>query len=116
MRPSSRSKPSVRLQAIESLEARIALSAEGLAWGNAPYLSISFAPDEVAGAATEIDGEPNQLFASMNAIAPEEVWQDAIVDAFQTCAHNTNGDIVVKSDSGYKTRPYARRSCCSSGM
>ena len=84
-----------RLAAIEALESRIALSADGLTWGNAPYLSISFAPD-----GTEIDGNSNQLFASMETIATEGVWQEAIVDAFQTWAHETNGDIFVTSDSG----------------
>ncbi len=79
----------------ESLEQRLALSAEGLAWGNAPYLSLSFAPD-----GTLADGTSSALFAHMNSIASESQWQTAIVDAFHTWAIQTNGDVGVVADSG----------------
>ncbi len=92
-RENHRNRP--RLGAAEDLEPRLLLSSDGLAWGNAPYLSLSFVPD-----GTNVAGRTSRLFAEMDQIAEEPVWQAAIVSAFQAWSVNTNSDIAVVEDSG----------------
>ncbi|MCG8448142.1 MAG: hypothetical protein MI725_01005, partial [Pirellulales bacterium] len=85
----------VRTAHIEQLEPRIALNGEGALLGTDAHLTLSFAPD-----GTDVAGESNSLFATFNAIAPEAEWKEAILQAFQTWAVNTNADVGVVSDSG----------------
>ncbi len=83
---------------LECLEDRLALSGDGLegfAIGNAPYLTLSFAPD-----GTDVGGRSSQLFADMNGLGETSAWQDAISSAFQMWAIHTNADVAVVSDSG----------------
>jgi len=67
----------------------------GLLLSNDAYLTLSFATDGV-----NVAGQPNALAAKFNAIAPQSVWEDAIVRAFQTWAVQTNADIGVVPDGG----------------
>ncbi len=85
-----------RLSIAENLEPRLALDAEGgIAFGNSPYLSLSFAAD-----GTDVDGRSSQLFSYMNQIAAAPDWQQSIFDAFQTWSINTNADIAETPDGG----------------
>ena len=79
----------------ESLEPRLLLDNSGILWGNAPHLTLSFAPDD-----TLIGEEPNALFATLGSIAAEASWQSAILQAFQNWAVHTNIDIGVVPDGG----------------
>ena len=79
----------------EHLESRIALHSDDLLFVDLPYLSMSFAPD-----GTDIGGMQSVLFAELNAIAPTDVWQTAILNAFQAWAQETNGDVGVVPDQG----------------
>ena len=80
---------------LESLEPRIALHFDGELFGDPPYLSLSFAPDQ-----TMIGNRPNRLHAKMDAVAPRAEWQDAVLRAFQTWSEQTNGDIGLVSEQG----------------
>ncbi len=79
----------------EGLEPRIVLTASGVVWPTAPFLSVSFAPD-----GTEVGDRPSHLSATMNHLGPREVWQGEILRAFQTWAMNTNADIGLVDDGG----------------
>jgi hypothetical protein len=67
----------------------------GLLLSNDAYLTLSFAADGVG-----VSGQPNALAAKFNAIAPQNVWEDAILRAFQTWAVRTNADIGIVPDGG----------------
>ncbi|MFV2068094.1 MAG: matrixin family metalloprotease, partial [Pirellulales bacterium] len=84
-----------RRPTLETLESRTLLDASGAIWGTAPHLTLSFAPD-----GTEIAGESSELFATFDAVASEEAWQETILRAFQTWAVHTNADIGVVDDGG----------------
>ena len=71
------------------------LDADALLWGGDAHLTLSFAPD-----GTQIAGLSSSLFATFNAVAPTDQWQEAILRAFQTWAVQTNGGVGVVADSG----------------
>ncbi|MCA9262303.1 MAG: matrixin family metalloprotease, partial [Planctomycetales bacterium] len=79
----------------ELLEDRLAMDATGIAFGTAPFLSVSFAPD-----GTDIAGQPSQAFVEFDAIAPSDQWQATILRAFQDWAIHTNADFGVVDDGG----------------
>src|SRR5690348_6306045 len=83
-----------RLQ-IECLEARTMFDGNGLLLSNDAYLTLSFAAD-----GTVVAGQANALAAKFNAIAPQSVWENAILQAFQTWAVRTNADVGVVADGG----------------
>ena len=87
--------PARRRLAVEVLEDRRLLDATGLAFGNAPYLTLSFAPDGTAAA-----GHSSQLFSKLNSIATQEQWQQTILSAFQEWVIHTNADIGLVEDQG----------------
>ncbi len=80
---------------MEPLEKRILLDGDGFLTGTDAHLTLSFAAD-----GTEIAGQTNTLAATFDGIAATELWQDAILRAFQTWAVNTNADIGVVTDGG----------------
>lgn len=80
---------------VEALEPRLMLDSDALPWGGDAHLSLSFAPD-----GTHIAGLASTMFASLNAIAPTQEWQAAILRAFQTWAVETNASIGVVADGG----------------
>jgi hypothetical protein len=84
-----------RLALPESLESRIALSADGVLWGNDARLTISFAPD-----GTSVEGQTSELFATFDAVVSRNEWQSAILKGFQNWAIHTNSDIGLVSDNG----------------
>lgn len=84
-----------RLTSAEPLEPRLALSAEGVAFGNSPYLTLSFAPD-----GTDVAGRGSTLFSYLNQVGPTEQWQQAILDGFQSWAIHTNADVAEVPDGG----------------
>jgi hypothetical protein len=80
---------------LEPLEDRTLPANFGIPWPNAGHLTISFAPD-----GTLVAGQPSQLFQLLNAIAPTQTWEAAILRAFQTWAGPTNINLSVVPDSG----------------
>src|SRR5689334_6335356 len=83
-----------RLQ-FECLEARTMFDGNGLLLSNDAYLTLSFATD-----GTMVAGQANALAAKFNAIAPQSVWENAILQAFQTWAVRTNADVGIVTDAG----------------
>lgn len=71
------------------------LDATGFLSGTDVHLTLSFAAD-----GTQIAGQSNQLATTFDAIAPSADWQEAILNAFQTWAVNTNADVGVVADGG----------------
>ncbi len=88
------SRGTSRRLAVESLESRLMLDADGLAWTSAPDLTVSFAPD-----GTDVAGQTNVLFADLETQQTAN-WQQTIVRAFQTWARYTTTDVNVVRDSG----------------
>ncbi|MCA9214032.1 MAG: cadherin-like domain-containing protein, partial [Planctomycetales bacterium] len=84
-----------RSLSFQHLETRNLLSVDGLLTGDAAYLTLSFAPDK-----TDVAGHESSLFSTLSHLGAEQVWQNAIVDAFQTWSMHTNGDVGVVGDSG----------------
>jgi hypothetical protein len=80
---------------IEPLEERAVPATFGVPWQDANNLTLSFAPD-----GTSIAGHTSSLFQVMNAQEPTAVWEQAILQAFQTWAVNANINIGLVSDSG----------------
>ena len=94
----TRQKPAAlarRWPALENLEGRRALDADGLLYGGDAYLTLSFAED-----GTNIAGLESSLFSTFGALGSTEQWQEAILRAFQTWAVQTNAAIGVVDDSG----------------
>ncbi len=89
----SRRRATRRLK-VESLESRLLLHAEGLAWTSGPDLTISFASD-----GTEVAGQASSLFAELGTLQTR-TWQDAVVRAFQTWAQYASTNVEVVADSG----------------
>src|SRR3954466_7657355 len=79
----------------EHLEPRAMFDGNGLLLSNDAYLTLSF-----AAGGTNVAGQPSALAAKFNAIAPQSVWQDAILQAFQTWATRTNADVGIVPDGG----------------
>jgi hypothetical protein len=84
-----------RALSIECLEPRMMLSGDGLLLANDAYLTLSFASDGV-----QVAGKANAIHNKFDAIAPDGMWQEAILRAFQTWAVLTNADVGVVSDGG----------------
>ncbi|MCY2962474.1 MAG: matrixin family metalloprotease [Planctomycetota bacterium] len=81
---------------VETLEQRQLLSStSGPTWDNVSSLTISFAPD-----GTAVDGQINTLSAALGAVAPAPLWQQAILDAFQTWSGYSNINIGLVADGG----------------
>lgn len=81
---------------IERLEDRCVLDAQGALVGFDPHFTLSFAAD-----GTPVAGQTSTLSATFNAIAPDAVWREQIMRAFQTWAVHTNADIGVVADGGH---------------
>jgi hypothetical protein len=71
------------------------LRGNALVWGGDGSFTLSFAPD-----GTNIAGNDSSLYATLNDLAPEHEWKEAILRAFQTWAAETNAAIGVVPDSG----------------
>src|SRR3954451_15299798 len=80
---------------IEALEPRMMFDGNGLLLANDAYLTLSFAAD-----GTSVAGQTNSLAAKFNAIAPQSVWENAVLQAFQTWAVRTNVDVGIVPDGG----------------
>lgn len=91
----TRSRP--RVPRVEQLEERLALDSQGAGAlvGFDPHFTLSFADDGVA-----VAGQANALAATFDTVAPEAVWREQILRAFQTWAVLTNSDIGVVDDGG----------------
>jgi hypothetical protein len=81
--------------ALEVLENRCTPTTFGNAWADAAHLTLSFAPD-----GTQVADRTSGLFQLLNASAPTQTWQRAIVRAFQTWAVNARINVGIVSDSG----------------
>ncbi len=90
-----RVRPARRRGRFEQLETRIVLDGNPSIGLAEPYLTLSFAPD-----GTDVAGQPSELAATFDQLAPTTLWQDAILRAFQTWAVHTNADIGLVADSG----------------
>lgn len=77
----------------ETLEQKCMLT--GIAWGNAPDLGISFAPD-----GTDVAGYTNELHSAFNAVASEAEWKSAIESAFATWTQYIDASTHTVPDSG----------------
>jgi hypothetical protein len=88
-----RSVQKQRFGKTELLESRIVLDAGGLIWGDAPFLTLSFADD-----GTDVNGDSSRLFSLMSQFGTEDEWQSTILSAFETWAVQTNGDIAEVAD------------------
>ena len=80
---------------VETLEDRCTPTTWGNPWPDAAHLRLSFVPD-----GTEVGSQTSNLFQTMNAIAPTSVWQNAMLQAFQTWAAQAKIDIAVAPDNG----------------
>ena len=81
---------------LESLEDRLnPYTLSGSQWGNV-NVSVSFLPD---GTITD-SGQPSNLFATLNAIAPTAIWQAEFARALQTWASVTPLNFHFVADSG----------------
>jgi hypothetical protein len=80
---------------LEPLEDRITPVAFGVPWPEASALTLSFAPD-----GTSINGQPSNLFETLDARLPAKMWQTEILRAFQTWAVAANINIGLVPDGG----------------
>jgi len=81
---------------LQSLEDRLnPYTLTGSQWGNV-NVSVSFLPD---GTITD-SGQPSNLFATLNAIAPTAIWQAEFARALQTWASVTPLNFHFVADSG----------------
>lgn len=88
-------EPSRRFPAGEALEPRQLLAISGVPWQDARHLTFSFAPD-----GAPIAGHASDLFDSLDAALPREVWQGELARALQTWAAATNLDLGRVTDQG----------------
>src|SRR4029079_19202452 len=58
-------------------------------------LTISFVPD-----GTNVSGHPSELFAEFRQIAPNQKWQDVVIDAFEKWSDAIGAKITVVNDDG----------------
>jgi hypothetical protein len=80
---------------LEPLEDRITPVTFGVPWPEASALTLSFAPD-----GTSINGQSSNLFQTLGAHLPTQVWQTEILRAFQTWAVAANINIGLVPDGG----------------
>ena len=79
----------------EALEERRLLAQFGVPWHDAKHLTLSFVPD-----GTSINGQPSDLFQTLNSAQPTADWQREILRAFQTWAVDTHVNFAVTADGG----------------
>lgn len=79
----------------EQLESRDVMATFGVPWPDAHRLTISFVPD-----GTQLGSGASDLFATLDAQMPRDVWQGEILRAFQTWASAADVDFAVVSDDG----------------
>jgi hypothetical protein len=84
-----------RILSLETLEARDVPATWGNPWPDAGHLTISFAPD-----GTDIGGQQSALFARLDSIEPQAVWQKDILRAFQAWVPAANINFGVVTDGG----------------
>ncbi|MBL8797933.1 MAG: matrixin family metalloprotease [Planctomycetia bacterium] len=81
---------------IEVLENRFTPATFGNPWPSPEFLTLSFVPD-----GTQVGSQQSNLFSSLNAqFGSPEVWQTAILRAFQTWAAHASLNVGLSSDSG----------------
>ncbi|RPI89941.1 MAG: hypothetical protein EHM42_02175, partial [Planctomycetaceae bacterium] len=77
------------------LEARCLLSSFGVAWPDARTLSVSFPSDSA-----QIGAYDNSLRLVLDQVQDRQVWQEAILHAFQTWSVSANVNIGLVPDRG----------------
>jgi hypothetical protein len=80
---------------VEPLEDRAVPAIFGTPWADPLHLTLSFAPD-----GTAIAGHQSNLFASLDALEPQAVWQTEMLAALQTWAAYANINVGVVADGG----------------
>src|SRR5262249_30697856 len=80
---------------VELLEDRAVPATFGVPWTDPSRLTLSFAPD-----GTSIAGHTSSLIQTLNAQQPAAVWQQEILQAFQTWAVQANINIGLVNDGG----------------
>lgn len=88
-------KPGRRRLAFESLEGRRVLAAFNMPWPEPDGISISFLAD-----GTQIGSAQSDLEATLDAVLPRAVWQETILQAFQTWAAASNINLSLSADNG----------------
>jgi hypothetical protein len=94
-RPILRRTRRVSVGALEALESRQLLTAAAPGWEQVERLSLSFAPD-----GTQAAGQASSSFSKLSALGSTSVWQQTILDAFQTWAAQSRINVGLVSDSG----------------
>lgn len=79
----------------ERLERRELFAAFNVPWPEIDHLTLSFAPD-----GTEVAGQISTLHQSLRSVMPDEQWQLAILQAFQTWAVESNINLGLVDDNG----------------
>lgn len=80
---------------LEPCEDRTAPAVHGIPWHDANHLTLSFAPP-----GTAIAAHQSNLFETLDAQLPRDVWQREILRAFQTWAVHANINFGVVADGG----------------
>jgi hypothetical protein len=80
---------------VEALESRQLLAAAAPGWEDVGRLTLSFAPDGTAAA-----GQASASFSKLSALGSTAVWQQTILDAFQTWAAQSRINVGLMNDSG----------------
>src|SRR5438105_15961150 len=83
------------LLCVERLEDRCTPATWGNPWPDPQHLTLSFVPD-----GTPVGGQTSNLFQAMSPLGPTQVWQTAMLRAFQTWAVQANINIGVVADQG----------------
>ena len=81
---------------VERLEDRTVPAIFGVPWPDPGHLTLSFVPDGTAYSG----GGTSTLFATMDALMPRDVWQQQIINAFQSWTAVAGINISVVSDGG----------------
>src|SRR6516165_7231771 len=87
--------PRTRRLTVEHLEGRTVPSGLGAPWPDPLHLTLSFVPDGTPAATG-----PSDLFGTLDAQAPEAVWKQTVLRAFQTWASTANINVSVVADGG----------------
>jgi len=85
---------------VELLEDRLAPATWGMAWPNPGQLTLSFVPD-----GTQVSSYQSNLMQTLNAAAPTNAWEMAILQAYQTWAVNANINVSLVADGGQPRHP-----------
>ncbi|MFK7817543.1 MAG: matrixin family metalloprotease [Planctomycetaceae bacterium] len=90
--------------AVELLEVR-ALLTSGIAWTDAPNLTLSFVPD-----GTDVAGHESRLQEVMDSVGARNQWRVAMRQGFEAWMNQIDADITVVEDDGQSVgtpgRPY----------